>query len=85
VGEALRVEERKLPAQFDLSGVLSQRPLPHLPRQRRGGGSLQTGRFIADAKANQGDLLGTLLSAGGIPLDRPIGIGTKIIKEMLSA
>jgi len=51
----------------------------------RGGGSLQTGRFIPDAKANQGDLLGTLLTAAGIPLDRPIGIGTKLIREMLSA
>jgi hypothetical protein len=51
----------------------------------RGGGSLKTGRFIPDAKANQGDLLGTLLTAAGIPLDRPIGIGTKIIKEMLTA
>jgi hypothetical protein len=50
----------------------------------RGGGSLNTGRFIADAKANQGDLLGTLLTAAGIPLDRPIGIATKLIKEMLA-
>ena len=49
----------------------------------RGGGSLKTGRFIPDAKANQGDLLGTLLTAAGIPLDRPIGIATKVIKEML--
>jgi hypothetical protein len=49
----------------------------------RGGGSLKTGRFIPDAKANQGDLMGTLLTAAGIPLDRPIGIGTKIIQEML--
>jgi hypothetical protein len=51
----------------------------------KGGGSLRTGRFIADAKANQGDLLGTLLTAAGIPLDRPIGIGTKLIREMLTA
>src|SRR5262245_11331053 len=50
----------------------------------RGGGSLKTGRFIPDAKANQGDLMGTLLTAMGIPLDRPIGIGTKVIKEMLA-
>jgi hypothetical protein len=49
----------------------------------RGGGSLKTGRFVSDAKANQGDLLGTLLTAAGIPLDRPIGIGTKVIAEML--
>jgi hypothetical protein len=51
----------------------------------RGGGSLKTGRFIPDAKANQGDLMGTLLTAAGIPLDRPIGIQTKVIKEMLTA
>jgi hypothetical protein len=40
----------------------------------RGGGSLKTGRFLQNVKANQGDLLGTLLTAAGIPLDRPIGI-----------
>ena len=51
----------------------------------RGGGSLKTGRFIPDAKANQGDLLGTQLTAAGIPLDRPIGISTKLIPEMLKA
>ena len=51
----------------------------------RGGGSLKTGRFVPDANANQGDLLGTLLTAAGIPLDRPIGIATKLIKEMLTA
>ena len=50
----------------------------------RGGGSLKTGRFVSDAKANQGDLLGTLITAAGIPLDRPIGIGTKVIPEMLA-
>ena len=50
----------------------------------KGGGSLKTGRYIPDAKGNQGDLLGTLLTAAGIPLDRPIGIATKLLKEMLS-
>jgi hypothetical protein len=50
----------------------------------RGGGSLRTGRYLPDVKANQGDLLGTLLTAAGIPLDRPIGIATKVISEMLS-
>lgn len=49
----------------------------------RGGGSLKTGRFLPDVKGNQGDLLGTLLTAAGIPLDRPIGIATKVLKEML--
>ena len=47
----------------------------------RGGGSIHTGRFLADTKGNQGDLLTTLLACAGIPLDRPIGIATKQIKE----
>ena len=43
----------------------------------RGGGSINTGRFLPDVKGNQGDLLTTLLTCAGIPLDRPIGIATK--------
>jgi hypothetical protein len=50
----------------------------------RGGGSLKTGRYLPGVQANQGDLLGTLLTAMGIPLDRPIGIATKRIPEMLN-
>jgi hypothetical protein len=48
----------------------------------RGGGTIKTGRFLPDTKGNQGDLLTTLLACAGIPLDRPIGIATKQIKEM---
>ncbi len=48
-----------------------------------GGGSLKTGRFIK-TRGNQGDLLTTLLACMGIPLDRPIGIATKQIKEMMN-
>ena len=48
----------------------------------KGGGSLKTGRFLADARGNQGDLLTTLLDCAGVPLDRPIGIATKQITEM---
>ena len=48
----------------------------------RGGGSIQSGRFLAGIKGNQGDLLTTLLTCVGIPLDRPLGIATKQIKEM---
>ncbi|MDA7524053.1 DUF1552 domain-containing protein [Verrucomicrobia bacterium] len=48
----------------------------------KGGGSINTGRFLSDVKGNQGDLLTTLLSCAGIPLDRPIGIATKQINEM---
>jgi hypothetical protein len=47
-----------------------------------GGGSLKTGRFLPDTKGNQGDLLTTLLSCAGVPLDRPIGIATKQITEI---
>ena len=50
----------------------------------RGGGSLNTGRFLADTKGNQGDLLTTLLACAGVPVDRPIGIATKQIKEMMA-
>lgn len=51
----------------------------------RGGGSLKTGRFLPDSKGNQGDLLATILTCAGIPLDRPIGISTKVLTEMMSA
>ena len=51
----------------------------------RGGGSIQTGRFLPGISGNQGDLLGTLLTCAGIPLDRQIGIGTKLINEIQSA
>jgi hypothetical protein len=47
-----------------------------------GGGSLKTGRFFADTKGNQGDLLTTLLACAGIPIDRPVGIATKQIEEL---
>jgi hypothetical protein len=49
----------------------------------KGGGSIKTGRFLPDTKGNQGDLLTTLLACTGIPLDRPIGIATKQITEMM--
>jgi len=50
----------------------------------KGGGSLNTGRFLPDIKGNQGDLLTTILTCAGIPLDRPVGIATKQIKEMIA-
>ena len=46
------------------------------------GGALKTGRFLPSVKGNQGDLLTTLLSCAGVPLDRPIGIATKQINEI---
>ncbi|MEY3275322.1 MAG: hypothetical protein RL153_587 [Verrucomicrobiota bacterium] len=48
----------------------------------KGGGSLKTGRFLPNVQGNQGDLLTTLLTCAGVPLDRPIGIATKQITEM---
>jgi hypothetical protein len=51
----------------------------------KGGGSLQTGRFLTGVRGNQGDLLTTLLPCAGIPLDRPIGIATKQLKEICVA
>jgi hypothetical protein len=51
----------------------------------RGGGSINTGQFLANTKGNQGDLLTTLLTCAGIPLDRPIGIATKKITEMIAS
>ena len=48
----------------------------------KGGGTINTGRFLPNTKGNQGDLLTTLLACAGVPLDRPIGIATKQISEM---
>jgi hypothetical protein len=48
----------------------------------KGGGSIKTGRFFADVKGNQGDLLTTLLACAGIPTDRPVGVATKQIEEL---
>lgn len=48
----------------------------------KGGGSIKTGRFLADTKGNQGDLLTTLLACAGIPIDRPVGIATKQLEEI---
>ena len=48
----------------------------------KGGGTLKTGRYLTDVTGNQGDLLTTLLSCAGVPLDRPIGIANKQIEEI---
>ena len=50
----------------------------------KGGGTLKTGRYLPDVKGNQGDLLGTLLTCAGIPLDRPIGIATKQLSQLVA-
>jgi hypothetical protein len=51
----------------------------------KGGGSLKTGRYLPDVKGNQGDLLGTLLTCAGIPLDRQIGISEKQLTELVAS
>ena len=48
----------------------------------KGGGAIHTGRLLSNVKGNQADLLTTLLSCAGIPLDRPIGIATKQIDQI---
>ena len=48
----------------------------------KGGGTINTGKFLTGIQGNQGDLLTTLLACMNVPLDRPIGIATKQIKEM---
>ena len=50
----------------------------------KGGGSVKTGRFLPDVKGNQGDLLTTILACAGIPVDRPVGIATKQLSEMMA-
>lgn len=51
----------------------------------RGGGSINTGRYLPDTQGNQGDLLTTLLACAGIELDRPVGIATKQLPEITQA
>ncbi len=48
----------------------------------KGGGTINTGRFLPNTRGNQGDLLTTLLACAGVPLDRPIGIATKQLSEL---
>jgi hypothetical protein len=51
----------------------------------KGGGTLKTGRYLPDVKGNQGDLLGTLLTCAGVPLDRPLGIANKQLPELVAS
>ncbi len=51
----------------------------------KGGGSLKTGCYLPGVKGNQGDLLSTLLTCAGIPQDRPIGIATKQLPELMAS
>ncbi len=51
----------------------------------KGGGTINTGRFLSDVKGNQGDLLTTLLACAGVPVDRPLGIATKQITQIFAS
>ena len=44
--------------------------------------ALVSSKGFAGLLGNQGDLLSTLLVCAGIPLDRPVGIATKQLKEI---
>ncbi len=48
----------------------------------KGGGTIRPGRFVPDCQGNQGDLVSSLLVAAGIPLEKPIGIGTKFLTQL---
>ncbi|MFN0126590.1 MAG: DUF1552 domain-containing protein [Verrucomicrobiales bacterium] len=61
----------------------SRRNLPFI-LAGRGGGSLKTGQFLTDVHGNAGDLLTTILTCAGVPLDRPIGVGTKTLSEIMA-
>ncbi|MEZ6133143.1 MAG: hypothetical protein R3C59_31115 [Planctomycetaceae bacterium] len=50
----------------------------------KGGGTINTGRFLPDVQGNQGDLLTTLLACAGVPVDRPLGIATKQITQIFA-
>jgi len=50
----------------------------------KGGGTIKTGRYLPKVKGTQGDLLGTLLTCAGVPLDRQVGNGTKVLSEVTS-
>ena len=64
----------------------NQHSRAHLPFvvAGKGGGTLKTGRFLPDVRGNQGDLLGTLLTCAGVPLDRPVGVATKQLPELVA-
>ncbi len=47
-----------------------------------GGGTIRSGRYVAKAGGNQGDLLTAILSRAGVPLERPLGNGTKLLPDL---
>ena len=61
----------------------SRRNLPFI-LAGRGGGTLRTGQYVSDVHGNAGDLLTTILTCAGVPLDRPVGAGTKTLSEVMA-
>jgi hypothetical protein len=47
----------------------------------RGAGTVRSGRHVA-VNGNLGDLLGAILARTGVAVDKPIGIGTRILGEL---
>jgi hypothetical protein len=48
----------------------------------RGGGTVRTGRYVPKISGNHGDLLTAILARVGVPLKKPIGIGTRILPDL---
>jgi len=48
----------------------------------RAGGTIRTGRYVPKCGGNQGDLLTAILARTGVTLDKPIGIGTKLLPDL---
>jgi hypothetical protein len=48
----------------------------------KGGGTIRTGRHVPKANGNHGDLLTAILARAGVPVERPIGIGAKLLPDL---
>ncbi len=48
----------------------------------KGGGTIRTGRYVQKVNGNQGDLLTAILARAGVPIEKPIGIGTKMMPDL---
>ncbi len=59
----------------------SNRRLPSIIAGK-GGGTIRTGRYVPKCNGNHGDLLTAILARAGVPLEKPIGIGTKLLPDL---
>ena len=48
----------------------------------KGGGTIRSGRYVPNIKGHQGDLLTGILARAGVPMNKPIGRGTKMLAEL---